>query len=207
MTQAPLQPATHGQRAVVLVALLLLMAATRLHLPATLTHLGPVPDASWAAFFLAGFYLRRWSLWAFPLFMVLAVGVDYAVITGQGMDFWQHYCVSAAYWFLVPAYGALWAGGALLARVAPRLHTNGTLVAGAGLLVAAVALCHLLSQGSFYWISDSVPQRSLAGWAQNYGDWFLPFLRTTAIYVGLAAIAHAFVVQIARLAHRPGVSG
>ncbi|MFT4197898.1 MAG: hypothetical protein QM601_08320 [Pseudoxanthomonas sp.] len=183
------------------------MAATRLHLPAALTHFGPVPDASWAALFLAGFYLRRWSAWAFPLFMIVAVGVDYAVIHGQGIDFWQHYCVSAAYWFLLPAYAALWAGGALLAGFAARLSTGQLLLAGAGLLLAAVALCHLLSQGSFYWISDSVPQRSLAGWAQNYADWFLPFLRTTAVYVSLAVIAHTLAVQIARLAHAPRAAG
>lgn len=193
-------PARTGQRAAILVVLAALMVATRSHLPALLTHLGPIPDASWAVFFVAGFYLRNWSRWAFPAFMALAMGVDYAVITGQGMDFWAHYCVSAAYWCLVPAYLALWMGGSLTARFSQRLSDNRTLAVACVALVASVALCHLLSQGSFYWISDSVAQPTFAGWWKNYSDWFLPFLRSTAIYVGLGVIVHVAVQQIARLA-------
>lgn len=193
-------PTRSGQRAAILVLLAALMVATRSHLPAVLTHLGPIPDASWAVFFMAGFYLRSGSRWAFPLFMALAIGVDYVVITGQGVDFWAHYCVSAAYWCLVPAYLALWAGGSLTARLSQQLSDQRTLVVAGLALVCSVALCHLVSQGSFYWISDSVSQPSLAGWAKNYGDWFLPFLRSTAIYVGLGVIVHVGLAQIARLA-------
>ncbi len=189
---------TNAQRAILFVLLALLMVSTRLHLPTSLTHFGPVPDASWAAFFLGGFYLRGWSRWAFPVFMALAVLVDYVVISGQGMDFWAHYCMSAAYWFLVPAYFALWLGGLLLRR--SYKETNGKAL---GVLVASlfgsVVLCHLLSQGSFYWISDSVAEPSFAGWWKNYSDWFVPYLRTTAIYVGLAVIVHVGVQQAARL--------
>lgn len=39
-------PARTGQRAAILVVLAALMVATRSHLPALLTHLGPIPDAS-----------------------------------------------------------------------------------------------------------------------------------------------------------------
>ncbi len=197
MTHLPARP---GQRAVILVLLAALMQVTRSHLPVLATHIGPVPDASWAVFFMAGFYLRGWSRWAFPLFMVLAMTVDYAVITGQGMDFWSHYCVSAAYWCLVPAYLALWVGGSLTARLAQQLSDNRTLVVACVALVASVVVCHLISQGSFYWISDSVVQPTLAGWWKNYSDWFVPFLRSTAIYVGLGAIVHVGVQQVVRLA-------
>ena len=67
-------------------------------------------------FFIAGFHLRGWGRWAFPLLMALAVAVDWWVIRGQGIDFWSHYCVSPGYWFLLPAYGAMWLGGAWLRR-------------------------------------------------------------------------------------------
>jgi hypothetical protein len=66
-------------------------------------------------------------------------------------------------------------------------------------LFAAVVACHLLSQGSFYWLSDSVLEPTFAGWWKNYSDWFLPYLRTTAIYVGLAVILHVGVLQAVRL--------
>lgn len=196
---------TNSQRAAVLVLLALLMTATRLHLPATLTHFGPVPDASWAVFFLGGFYLRGWTRWAFPLLMLLAVVVDYVVISGQGMNFWAHYCTSAAYWFLVPAYFALWAGGLLVRRFhATHAGQHGRVLAvTVASLFASVVVCHLLSQGSFYWLSsDVVPNPTVAGWWKNYSDWFVPYLRVAAIYVGLAVIAHVGVEQLARLGHQ-----
>ena len=67
----------NAQRAIVLSLLALLMLATRSHV---FSHFTPVPDASWAVFFIGGFYLRGWGRWAFPLLMVLAVGIDWAVI-------------------------------------------------------------------------------------------------------------------------------
>lgn len=146
-TMTPL-PTRTGPRAAILAILAAVMIATRLHLPALSTHIGALPDASWAVFFMAGFYLRGWSRWAFPLFMALAVGVDYAVITGQGLEFWKHYCVSPAYWCLVPAYLALWLGGSLTARAAARLRQERTLGVAVVALVASVAVCHLISRAA-----------------------------------------------------------
>ena len=180
------------QRAFVLSLLVLLMLGTRIN------HFAPIPDASWAAFFLGGFYLRGWSRWAFPVFMALAVAVDYVVITGQGMDFWAHYCMSAAYWFLVPAYFAMWLGGLVLRKYYQQANGKALAVLVASLF-GSVVVCHLLSQGSFYWLSDSVVDPTFAGWWKNYSDWFLPYLTSTAIYVGLATIVHVGVLQGARL--------
>ena len=178
-----------------LLALAVVMAATRVHL--SLLH-HAVQDASWGIFFLAGFWLRGSARWAFPLLMAEAVLVDYLVISGQGIDFWSHYCVSVAYWFLIPSYFSLWLGGSWLARhqVGLRLQTLG--MAAVALLVSWAA-CYLVSNGSFYWLSSSVPlPRSFAAWFANLGDWYLPFLQTTAFYVGLGAVVHVLVIQIAR---------
>ncbi|KRD30181.1 hypothetical protein ASE35_18905 [Lysobacter sp. Root916] len=174
------------QRSLILALLALLMVATRVN------HWAPIPDASWAVFFIGGFYLRQWTRWAFPALMALAVAVDYAVITGQGQSFWQHYCVSAAYWFLVPAYFAMWAGGLFVARNYSRSWRTLALTAVA--LVASTLVCQLLSQGSFYWLSASVAEKTVAGWAANYVQWLLPYMQTAATYVGIAAVAHAIVV-------------
>ena len=179
------------QRAFILSLLVLLMAGTRIN------HFAPVPDASWAVFFIGGFYLRNWTRWAFPLLMGLAVVVDWAVISSQGMSFWQHYCVSAAYWMLIPAYFAMWAGGMLLRRYysSASLKSLGLLAAT---VIGSVALCHLIAQGSFYWISASVAEPTFAGWAANYGHWFGPYLAGTAIFVALAAIAQVVSEAVAR---------
>jgi hypothetical protein len=186
---------TLTQRLGILLALAVVMAATRVHL--SLLH-HAVQDASWGIFFLAGFWLRGSARWAFPLLMAEAVLVDYLVISGQGIDFWSHYCVSVAYWFLIPSYFSLWLGGSWLARhqVGLRLQTLG--MAAVALLVSWAA-CYLVSNGSFYWLSSSVPlPRSFAAWFANLGDWYLPFLQTTALYVGLGAVVHVLVIQVAR---------
>lgn len=179
-------------RALPLAGLMLLMAATRVH------HFAAIPDASWAVFFIGGFYLRGATRWAFPLLMALAVAVDGWVIHGAGLDFWQHYCVSPGYWMLLPAHFALWTGGMLLGR-GYRGASWTTLGKGALLLVASVAVCHLFAQGGFYWTSRNVPEPSLGGWLKNYADWFLPYLVATSVYVGLAAALQLAVEQVGKL--------
>jgi hypothetical protein len=187
---------TLTQRLGILLVLVLVMAVTRVHL--SLLH-HSVLDASWAVFFLAGFWLRGTGRWAFALLLAEAVLLDYLVISQQGIDFWSHYCVSVAYWFLAPSYFSLWLGGSWLAKhqLGLRLPTLG--VAAVALLVS-VTTCYLLSNGSFYWLSDSVPlPRSMAAWSANLADWYLPFLQTTALYVGLGAVLHVLVSQVARM--------
>jgi len=162
-----------------------------------LNHFGAVPDASWAVFLASGFYLRGSLRWAFPALMALAVVVDYVVITGTGANFWTHYCVSPGYWMLVPAHLSLWAGGSLLRR-----HYAGLEMKTLGLLLlvvfVSVAVCHFFAQGGFYWLSDAVAEPSIAGWAKNYADWFLPYLRTTGTYIALATVVHTAMTLVLR---------
>ncbi|WP_445144587.1 hypothetical protein [Dyella sp. Tek66A03] len=186
---------TQTQRLGIFLALALVMAATRIHL-SLFNH--DVRDASWAVFFLAGFWLRGSFRWAFPLLMAGAVLTDYLVINGQGIDFWSHYCVSVAYWFLIPAYLSLWMGGSWLARHQRGLSMSTLGLAAVALLVSQL-VCYVLSNGSFYWLSNSVPlPRSFSAWFENLGDWYLPFLGTTALYVGIGALAHVLVTQLSR---------
>ena len=191
---------THTQRLGIFLVLALVMALTRFH-PSFLHH--SVRDASWGVFFLAGFWLRGSARWAFPLLMIEAVLVDYVVITNQGMDFWSHYCVSVAYWFLIPSYFSLWLGGSLLAKYQRGLSLS-TLGMAAVALLASVSVCYLISNGSFFWLSASVPTatHNFSGWVENLGDWYLPFLETTAIWVGLGAVMHVLVVQLSRALQR-----
>jgi len=195
---------TLTQRLGILLVLALVMALTRIH-HSFLHHFDALPDASWGVFFLAGFWLRGSARWAFPLLMVEAVLVDYVVITNQGLDFWSHYCVSVAYWFLIPSYFSLWLGGSLLAKYQRGLSLSTLGMAVLALLVSVTA-CYLISNGSFFWLSASVPTatRNFSGWAENLGDWYLPFLETTAIWVGLGAIMHVLAVQLSRARQHSG---
>lgn len=178
-------------RLALFAVLALLMAATRLN------HFGMVPDASWAVFFLGGFYLWSNTRWAFPALMVLAMAVDYVVITGNGASFWSHYCMSPGYWMLLPAHFALWAAGAGLRRFGQDKPLR-QLAGLAPALLVGVAACHLFAQGGFYWLASAVAEPTLAGWAANYGHWFMPYLGTTALYVGLALPVHALAALMQR---------
>jgi len=186
------------QRAGILAILAIVMAATRVN------HFAALPDASWAVFFIAGFYLRGpdvFSRAAFAILVALAVLIDFIVITGQGINFWSHYCVSIAYWFLLPAYFSMWFGGSWLRRHYAGLSVR-SLGFAAGALVVAVSVCYLVSNGSYYWLSDTWLSagrvRSFGGWIENLGDWYLPYLRTSAMYVGIVAVLHVGVVLAAR---------
>ncbi len=195
---------TRSQRAGIFVILALVMAATRVN------HFAALPDASWAVFFAAGFYLRGSARWAFPLLMALAVLIDFFVITGQGIDFWSHYCVSVAYWFLAPAYLALWLGGSLLRRTCRGLGVRELALLGASAIVA-MSVSYAISNGSYYWLSDTWMAggqlRSFGGWIENLGDWYLPYLRTTLMYVAIGAALHAATVLAARAIGTAPVQG
>ncbi len=186
---------TPSQRAGIFLILAFVMTATRVN------HFAALPDASWAVFFAAGFYLRGSARWAFPLLMALAVLIDFFVITGQGIDFWSHYCVSIAYWFLVPAYLALWAGGSLMRKMYRGLGIRELGLLGAFAIVA-MTVSYAISNGSYYWLSDTWMAggqvRSFGGWIENLGDWYLPYLRTTLMYVGVGAVLHVAITLAAR---------
>jgi hypothetical protein len=187
---------TQTQRIGIFSLLAIVMAATRVN------HFGAMPDASWAVFFLGGFWLRGSARWAFPILMAEAVLVDFFVIRGQGLSFWDHYCVSVAYWFLVPAYFSMWLGGSWLARHGSRISLRSLGLLAVSLLVA-VSVCYLISNGSFYWLSSSVPQpRTIAAWGQNLADWYVPYLRTAAIYVAIGAALHVMVATLSGMLHR-----
>lgn len=177
-----------------LSVLALLMAASRAHV---FDHFSP-PDATWAVFFVGGFLLRGWGRAVFPLLMALAMGIDWVVISSHSMAFWDHYCVSAAYWGLIPAYGLLWMGGSWLRR-----HYRGADLAAAGRLLAAflvaVTACQLVAQGTFYWYSGVVAEPTLVGWWQNFLDWLPGYMGTAAGYTAIAAVLQVAAERVAPL--------
>jgi len=161
----------------------LLMAATRFgHFG---SHLAP-PDASWAIFFMGGFYLGRHWRWLLPLWLLEAAALDFAAIRYAGAD---NYCVTLAYWFIVPAYSALWAGGVRMRR-----HYRGgarDLLPLAWCLLVSVSACYLLTNGSFYWLGGRVSDPTLPGWWKNLNDWYPHYLSVTFEYIAMAAVLHA----------------
>lgn len=171
-----------GAQGAALAILLAVMLATRLPIFAGFLHL---QDASWAVFFLAGFYLRELWRWVFPTFIAMAVAIDLVAIGSMGVP---NYCLTVAYWFVVPGYGSLWLGGAWLASRA----TPGLLGAGRALaaLLVSASLCFFITNASFYWIGERVTAPTWDGWVANFTRWYWPFVRTTVAFAGAALLVH-----------------
>ena len=161
------------------LALMAFMLATRFHHFGDALHL---PDASWAIFFLAGFYLN--PLWLGAL-MLEAVAIDAVAIGWMGVS---GYCLTAAYGALQLAHGVLWLGGRWLRR-----HGVPGL-AGVGSLAVAVLVSGLgafaLSNGAFYWLGGRVVEPNWAQFLQTWVDYAPAYLGIMALYVGVAGLVH-----------------
>lgn len=174
------------QQLVIGLALALLMALTRSHHWAALHSL---PDASWAVFFLVGVYLR--AFWIAPALMLGAALIDYVAITWGGVS---SFCVSPAYWLLIPAYGALFLAGRVYARH-HRLSWS-ALPWLAGCVLAGAMLAELFSSGGFYFFSGQYAEPSLGEFIPRLVKYFPAMLSTMAAYLGLAAVIHVAVASL-----------
>jgi hypothetical protein len=176
--------------ALIALTLTVLMAATRMHHFGSGLHL---PDASLAVFLLAGFFIASPLLFA-GLFLE-AVALDYVAITQLGVD---NYCVTPAYWFLLPTYAVLWFAG----RYTARNHQD--TLRGLGLFSAisllAVNLAFVISNGSFYLLSGKFADMSMAAYASRMTQYYVPYVTGAVIYLVPTVILYAL------LARRPAIS-
>ncbi len=166
-----------------------LMAATRMHHFGSPLHL---PDASLAVFLLAGFFI------ASPLFfagLLLEAGaLDYVAITHLGVN---DYCVTPAYWFLIPTYAVLWYAGRFLER--SHQYNLRSLGMFAGISFVAVNAAFVISNGAFYLFSGRFPELSFAEYTGRMAQYYLPYLSGAAVYLIPAVLLYAL------LARRDGV--
>ncbi len=165
----------------ILVLLMLFMAATRTHHFETLMHL---PDASLAVFLLAGFFISNPA--AFGILFLEAVLIDYLAITHFGVS---DFCVTPAYWFLIPTYGVLWFAGRSYSRICQ--FTLSSLGVFTFMSLASVSAAFLISNGAFYAFSGRFPEMSLADYAARVSGYFLPYLDSALVYLVPAALIYA----------------
>ena len=174
------------QQIAISLVLVLMMLFTRSHHWASIHSL---PDASWAIFFLLGVYVR--ALWVVPVLITASVTIDYVAITWGGVS---DFCVSPAYWLLIPAYLVLFAGGRFYAR-RHRLSLLG-LARLVGVALAVVMVAELLTSGGFYFFSGRFAEPTLAGFVPRFEQYFPPMLGTFALYLGVAATVHVALAAV-----------
>ena len=171
--------------------LMLAMAATRFsHFGSTFS----LPDASWAVFFLGGLYLARYTRTSMTVFVALLLQaglMDYYVTTVQGVSDW---CITPAYWFLIPTYGSLW----LVGRSFALRHS----LEGKGLAWlcvsawAANSIAFFLSNASFYWVSGRVSEMTLAEYASRVSQYYVSYVFMSMFYIACVVSMHILFVGL-----------
>ena len=156
-------------------------------------------DASWAIFFMVGFYLRGGALgrYAFPAFFLVAFVIDLLVIDVANGG--THYCFTPSYPFLIPSYFAMWFAG--------RWFANHYQESGLGLFkfVAAAFVgtvaCFFISNIGFYFFADKFEVMSISEYAQAVSKYLPGYLKTTGIYLSFIGLVHLAIVHGRKLAN------
>ena len=161
--------------------LAVLMAATRIN------HFGSafaLPDASLAIFFLGGVYLARLSrasVIAFTLLIIEAGLVDYYATSIQGVSDW---CMTTAYWFLIPTYGVLWLSGSWFAL---RHQLVGKGLFGFALTAwVASSFAFVFSNAAFYVFSEYFSGMSAAEYASRVSQYYGSYVSAAMFYIACA---------------------
>lgn len=172
--------------------LAVLMIMTRSHHFASMNLL---PGASWAVFFLAGFYLRSTGLLLGLL--VLAWLLDFAAYAWGGSA--SDYCMTYAYVFLLPAYASLWLAGRWYAH---RYQFSwSTLQPLFWSMAAGLVLCELFSSGGFYFFSGRFTDTTLIGFGQRFVSYFPLYVESFLFYIAIAIVLHS-VIRIISSNHK-----
>ncbi len=155
--------------------LVALMGITRVH------HFGSaflLPDASLAVFFLAGLFFSSRNLF---VALLVEVGLlDYVAITQFNVS---DFCISSAYVFLIPTYFAMWFGGRFSANFKSMQGTELTLsISAMATLFVATTSAFLISNGSFYWLSDKILARDFSNYVTQMTHYYLPYMGYTLMY-------------------------
>lgn len=183
---------TLSQRpALTVLGLIALMGATRMHHFGSPLHL---PDASLAVFLLAGFLVASPVL--FGVLLAEAALLDYIAITHLGVS---DYCVTPAYWFLLPTYAVLWFGGRFYARI--HQHSLRSLGVFAGISLAATSLAFFISSGAFYLFSGRFADINMAEFSHRVALYYLPYVSGAATYLVPAAVLYVLFAQRANAQH------
>lgn len=104
------------------------------------------------------------------------------------------FCISPAYGFLLPAYGALWLAGRWYAKTSNKQVRHrfafSTLLPLAAWVVIGGVVSELFSSGGFYFFSGRF-EPNLAEFGARIARYFPSSLAMLAFYAGIAAIVHA----------------
>jgi hypothetical protein len=153
-----------------------------------------MPDATLAIFLITGFLQPRYSflsLLAFVFLLLEAGGIDYYAINVAGVS---DYCISPAYWFLIPTYASMWFGGRWLATRQQNFRFTLVLFGGVSMFSASIAF--LISNGSFYLFSGRFSNISVTEYFTRVAQYYLPYIGGSMMYLMLAVLAYTLTGKL-----------
>src|ERR1700693_1239185 len=164
-----------------IASLAALMAATRFN------HFGSaisLPDASLAVFFLGGLFLSRYvrvSMVTFSALILEAGLIDYYATSIQGISDW---CMTPAYWFLIPTYGSLW----LVGRWFAFRHTieSKSLLGLALAAWVANSFAFVFSNATFYLFSERYEEMSAVEYTSRVAQYYVSYVSVALLYIACA---------------------
>jgi len=182
----------HIRIVAIFAALAALMAATRFE------HFGSavsLPDASYAAFFLGGLYMARSMRASAAVFAALIIEaglIDLYATSVQGVSDW---CMTPAYWFLVPTYGSLWFVGRWFAL---RHEMEGRGLVGLALAAwAACSFAFVFSNATFYLFSERFDAMGAIEYASRVAQYYGSYVMAALLYIACAVALHMALDMIA----------
>jgi hypothetical protein len=156
-----------------------------------------LPDATLAIFMVAGFMLPRFTwvaLAAFLLLLLEAGAIDYYAITYRGVS---DYCVTPAYWFLLPTYAGMWLAGSWF--FSHQRNDGNSLALFAGISWLATSTAFVISNAGFYLYSGRFSDMPVAEYTSSVAKYYPPYLAGSLMYLALALVVHALLTHLNKL--------
>ncbi len=189
---------TQTKSIVIFVLLTAMMAATRFN------HFGSafsLPDASYAIFFLGGLYLARMARVSVFLFIALLLEaglIDFYATSVQGISDW---CMTPAYWFLIPTYGSLWLVGRWVSSLptmqSRTMEKNGLMILALSAWVAS-SFAFVFSNVTFYLFSERFADMSMVEYSTRVAQYYVSYVSVALLYIACAVAVHIAVDIISK---------
>ncbi len=189
---------TQTKSIVIFVLLTAMMAATRFN------HFGSafsLPDASYAIFFLGGLYLARMARVSVIVFIALLLEaglIDYYATSVQGISDW---CMTPAYWFLIPTYGSLWLVGRWVSSrptmQSRTMEKNGLMILALSTWVAS-SFAFVFSNVTFYLFSERFADMSMVEYSTRVAQYYVSYVSVALLYIACAVAVHMAVDIISK---------
>lgn len=189
---------TQTKSIVIFLLLTAMMAATRFN------HFGSafsLPDASYAIFFLGGLYLARMARVSVIVFIALLLEagmIDYYATSVQGISDW---CMTPAYWFLIPTYGSLWLVGRWVSSrptmQSRTMEKNGLMILALSTWVAS-SFAFVFSNVTFYLFSERFADMSMVEYSTRVAQYYVSYVSVALLYIACAVAVHMAVDIISK---------